>query len=179
MAMAAEAAPAAMAAKGPADLFEFIDHAKSNCLNQKDEHPWSCMVKAADSDEYCESNVDEQLLVNIEFREKVKIQKIIFKAAAEKEDHAPSDIKVYVNQEAMGFGDVDSVKPAQVFELESEDVESGKELATQYQRFQNVNNISIFVERNHGDTDTSILSRIVLIGCPIAGTNMSELKKVG
>ena len=94
-------------------------------------------------------------------------------------DEAPSDIKIFVNCGALGFGDVESQKPAQVFELEASDVEEGKPIDTAFVRFQNVQNMSIFVERNHGDADTSILNRIQLIGCPIAGTNMNELKKVG
>jgi hypothetical protein len=94
-------------------------------------------------------------------------------------DEAPSDIKVFVNAGALGFSDVESQVPAQVFELEASDVEEGNAIATKFVRFQNVQNISIFVERNHGDADTSILNRIQLIGAPILGTNMSELKKVG
>ena len=34
----------------------------------------SCLPQGGDDDQYCESNVDEQLLLNIGFREKVKIK---------------------------------------------------------------------------------------------------------
>ena len=99
-------------------MFEFVEKSQTNCLNQKDEHPWeamlkvqcvsrvsptvavvglglscrrgnsavwppslsqpetdgSCLPQGGDDDQYCESNVDEQLLLNIGFREKVKIK---------------------------------------------------------------------------------------------------------
>ena len=32
------------------------------------------LVQSGDDDQYCESNVDEQLLLNIGFREKVKVK---------------------------------------------------------------------------------------------------------
>jgi len=161
------------------DLFEYIEKSQTNCLNQKDEHTWEAMLKGGDDDQYCESNVDEQLLLNIGFREKVKIKGIVIKGAAGKEDEAPSDIKLFVNAGALGFGDVDDKKPAQVIELSAEEVENGSVIDLQFVRFQNVQNISVFVERNHGDADTSILNRLQLIGCPILGTNMNDLKKVG
>merc|ERR1712146_194294 len=68
----------------------------------------------------CESNLDEQLLLNIGFREKVKIKGIMIKGAAGHEDQSPSDIKVFVNAGTMSFGDVESQKPAQVLELAPE-----------------------------------------------------------
>jgi len=160
------------------DLFQFVEKSQTNCLNQKDEHTWEAMLKSGDDDQYCESNVDEQLLLNVGFREKVKVKGIAIKGAAGKEDEAPSDIKIFVNAGTLGFGDVEQ-KPAQIIELSAEDVESGAVIDTNFVRFQNVQNMSIFVERNHGDADTSIVNRIQLIGAPIAGTNMNDLKKVG
>merc|ERR1712205_188181 len=84
-----------------ADLFEYIDPANTNCLNQKDEDPWQAMLKGGDDDQYCESNVDEQLLLNVGFREKVKIKGIVLKAAPGKLDEAPSDVQLFVNCSAM------------------------------------------------------------------------------
>jgi len=161
------------------DIFEFVEKSQTNCLNQKDEHPWEAMLKDGDDDQFCESNVDEQLLLNIGFREKVKIKGFVIKGAAGHEEQSPSDLKIFVNAGAMGFSDVESQKPAQILEISAEDVESGKQIDTNFVRFQNVQNISIFVERNHGDADTSVINRIQLIGSSIVGTNMSDLKKVG
>jgi len=161
------------------DLFEYIEPQSCNCLNQKDEHPWQAMVKGGDDDQYCESNVDEQLLLNIAFREKVKIKAILVKGADGKEDEMPSDFKVFVNLGAMGFADVDTLKPAQSFTMEQEDVAAGKLQETQFVRFQNVSNISVFVDRNFGDADTTVINRLQFIGVAIDGANMNDLKKVG
>merc|ERR1711988_1190326 len=81
-------------AKGFGDVFEFIEPTQTNCLNQKDEHPWQAMLKGGDDDQFCESILDEQLLLNIGFREKVKIKSFVIKGAAGHEDSAPSDVKV-------------------------------------------------------------------------------------
>jgi len=160
------------------DLFDLIELNQTECLNQKDDHPWQAMLKAGDDDQYCETNVDEQLLINIGFREKVKIKSFVFKGPAGREDEFPRDIKIFVNKR-LGFGDVDSEKPAQVYDLEPEDVEAGKEMPTNFVRFQSVNTLTIFVERNNGGADTSILNRIQILGSPIMGTDMNNLKKVG
>ena len=74
-------------------------------------------------------------------------------------DEMPSDFKVFVNLGAMGFADVDTLKPAQSFTMEQEvspsssclqieprpvqDVAAGKLQETQFVRFQNVSNISV------------------------------------
>jgi len=181
MSCCGEAAPPpnVAVAKGFSDVFEFIEAASTNCLNQKDEHPWQAMLKGGEDDQFCESNVDEQLLLNIGFREKVKIKGIMIKGSAGHEDQSPSDVQIFVNTGTMGFSDVESQKPAQLLTLEAEDVENGKCHETNFVRFQNVQNLSIFVERNHGDTETTVINRIQLIGCSIMGTNMSDLKKVG
>jgi len=180
MSCGGEQAPPMMApvVKEYVDLFDLVEPSQIECLNVKDEHPWQAMLKAGDDDRFCESNVDEQLLLNIGFREKVKIKSIVFKGAPDKEDEFPRDVKLFVNKR-LGFGDVESGKPDQLLDLEPEDVADGKVIDLNFVRFQNVTGLSIFVERNNGGADTTIINRIKIIGCPIQGTNMSDLKKVG
>jgi len=46
-------------------------------------------------------------------------------------------------------------------------------------RAQRVTTVTIFVETNQGDADSSVVSSIKFYGSPVQGTNMSEFKKVG
>ena len=44
---------------------------------------------------------------------------------------------------------------------------------------QRVTTVTIFVETNQGEADSTVLSSIKFYGSSVAGTNMSEFKKVG
>ena len=67
-------------------------------LNQQDAHPWQHMLKAGDEPTYCETNVDDQMILNVGFREKVKVYSISFKAQAEYESSAPLNVRIYANK---------------------------------------------------------------------------------
>merc|ERR1711924_157132 len=98
-AMQGQVAAPAVAVKEFVDLYDLIEMLQTDCLNQKDEHPWQSMIKPGDDDMYCESNMDEQLLLNIGFRERVKIKGITFKCNAGGDSDAyPRDVKIFVNK---------------------------------------------------------------------------------
>ena len=42
-----------------------------------------------------------------------------------------------------------------------------------------MSSLTVFLESNQGDTESTALSRLELIGMPVATTNMKDLKKVG
>jgi len=81
------------------DLFEFIDPSEVECMNQAQDHPWQHMLKAGDDPSYCESNTDDQLILNFGFREKVKVYSMSVKGLEGREDSAPLNLRVYVNKE--------------------------------------------------------------------------------
>ena len=47
-----------------------------------------------------------------------------------------------------------------------------------YVKFQNVQNVQIFVQNNQEDTETTVISQLKIIGCPISTTNMSDFKRI-
>eukprot|EP00658_Telonema_sp_P-2_P084361 TRINITY_DN934_c0_g1_i2.p1 TRINITY_DN934_c0_g1~~TRINITY_DN934_c0_g1_i2.p1 ORF type:complete len:135 (-),score=45.11 TRINITY_DN934_c0_g1_i2:402-806(-) len=127
---------------------------------------------------FCQSNTDEQLLVNIGFREKVKVFSLIIQGVENFDDNAPLNVRIYTNKR-MGFMDVDDHKPEQELELSLEQAMYGQPIKLNFVRFQNVSSVSVFIETNQGMAESTMISRLVITGMPIAGTDMNALKKVG
>ena len=46
-------------------------------------------------------------------------------------------------------------------------------------KFSAVSSLTVFVESNQGDEESTCLSRIELVGVPVPTTNMKDLKKGG
>lgn len=45
-------------------------------------------------------------------------------------------------------------------------------------KFQNVQNIQLFIKDNQKDKDVTVIEHLAFIGSPISTTNMSEFKRV-
>ena len=58
------------------DLVSLIDKNQSECLNQSDDHTWEHVLTPA-ATSYLESDVDEQLLLHVTFRQAVKLHSLI------------------------------------------------------------------------------------------------------
>lgn len=58
------------------DLVGLINKAQSECLNQSDDHPWEHALNSA-SGIFLQSDVDEQILLNISFNQPVKLHSLI------------------------------------------------------------------------------------------------------
>ena len=71
----APAAPAVL--KTTSDLEPCMDKSQSFCLNEATAHPMSNLF-VGDSTLFLESDADEQLLINISFRDTVNLEAISF-----------------------------------------------------------------------------------------------------
>ncbi|KAI8470651.1 MAG: PITH domain-containing protein [Monoraphidium minutum] len=162
----------------PKDLLEHIDFSNLECLNEKHGHPAANALKQGyreDGGLFCESDTDEQLLFNIPFQQKVKIQSITIKGPAD--GSAPKSVKIYVNRTSMGFSDVDSVPAALSVSLSGAGSEEGETVVLKLAKFSNVTQISLFVESNQGDEETTKVSKIGLSGWAGETFNVAEIKK--
>lgn len=116
-----------------------------------------------------------QLLININFNQKVKINGIGIKAK-EDDPTAPKTIKLYANRASMGFSDTDSVPSSQDLVLTPAQL-NGEPLPLKLVKFTNVLMLSVFIEGNQGGEDVTRLSKVVLYGSAGEVFNVAAIKK--
>ena len=79
-------------------------------------------------------------------------------------EHAPSKIRLFVNPlDSLDFDSAKDEKPTQELELSASDVStSAKALELRYVLFQNVQSLAIFIPANHGDEETTRVSKLAV-----------------
>mmetsp|Transcript_41999 Transcript_41999/g.50913 ORF Transcript_41999/g.50913 Transcript_41999/m.50913 type:complete len:187 (-) Transcript_41999:568-1128(-) len=162
------------------DLLTHIDFSHAQCLNEQPSHAHNNSVHQGlreDDGLFLESDADEQLLLTLPFQQVVKVFSMKIKATDA--DKAPKTVKLFVNRESLGFDEASSETAAQTIELSPEDLAKGNSINLKFVKFQNVRSLTIFVESNHGDEDTTIINHLSFTGCPVDTTNMNDLKKTG
>ncbi|KAL1132615.1 hypothetical protein AAG570_010567 [Ranatra chinensis] len=158
---------------GHMDLSSFILKMNCEALNESDEHPLAHCLSSSDG--YLESDCDEQLIISLAFNQAVKIHSIRVKAPTDK---GPKTLKLFINQpNTLDFDSASSNQPIQELVLSPTDLE-GNPVNLRYVKFQNVQNIQIFIKDNQGSTETSRIDHLQLIGSPIITTNMGDFKRV-
>ncbi|GFR46748.1 hypothetical protein Agub_g8373 [Astrephomene gubernaculifera] len=161
------------------DLLEHIDFSSLECLNEAPGHGADQVLKQGYREQdglYLESDTDEQLLLNIRFHQRVKLQGIVIKATDEAK--APKTVKLYTNRPHMGFSDVSSVPCAQQLDLSPAQVAQGATLPLKLVKFTNVEVLSVFIESNQGDEEVTQLTKLALLGAAGEVFNVAEIKKV-
>lgn len=159
-----------------ANLNGYISLDNMACLNADND---TSMKSIFESDHgLLRSDADEQLLMLIPFTEKVKIKSLAFRSHPRDGESSPAIVKLFVNQPNLDFSDCEDATPSQVLKLGEEDTK-GTPIPLKFVKFQKVQTLTVFIESNQDDEDVTSLSNLTIIGCPIAGTNMKELKKMG
>lgn len=154
---------------GQIDLLSFINQNQSECLNDSDKFPFSAFISGQNSKLI--SDVDEQLIINIQFNVPVKIHSLKISGPG---SHAPKAVKLFINNPViLDFDKAQSSKPIQSFDFSEEPLQS-----VYYVKFQNVQKVLIFVENNKGDEEQTIIEELKIYGTPLQATNMNEFKRV-
>mmetsp|Transcript_24975 Transcript_24975/g.25189 ORF Transcript_24975/g.25189 Transcript_24975/m.25189 type:complete len:212 (-) Transcript_24975:81-716(-) len=109
------------------------------------------------------SDADEEIMINVRFISPVHIRKIMVIGGGESEAFHPRNMKCYVNYDAMDFTSLDSVRPAQEFDLPINN-NGSSELITAIHPFTNVNMVSFYFPSNHGDIETTSIRYIGMQG---------------
>ncbi|CAK9834106.1 Thioredoxin-like protein 1 [Anthophora retusa] len=159
---------------GHMDLAAFITKAQCECLNESNEHNFLQCLSADDG--YLESDCDEQLILSISFTQAVKVHSLKIKAP---KDKGPKNIKLFINQpRTMDFDMADSNTSIQDLTLSAKDIEEGNPIPLRYVKFQNVQNLQIFVKDNQSGSETTRIDHVAVFGSLITTTNMGEFKRV-
>lgn len=139
-------------------------------------HPSIQQGYREDAGLYLESDTDEQLLVHIPFNQAVRISGIIIKSTAVP-DQAPKLIKLFTNRPTIGFNEAESDPGIQSIEI-TEDQLKGNVIPLKVVKFSRVNCLSVFVESNQGDEDTTRIEKISLLGSEGDTMDVSSIKDI-
>lgn len=64
------------------------------------------------------------------------------------------------------------------FSLEAKDLEGTNPVNLRFVKFQNVQNIQLFIRDNQNGSDKTQLDRLIFIGAPIITTKMDDFKRI-
>ncbi|OLY78808.1 Thioredoxin-like protein 1 [Smittium mucronatum] len=157
---------------GHVNLSQFIIKSQLECLNHSDDDDIQNVLKPDES--IISSDVDEQLLLNIVFSQPVKLFAIKITPGKEMEQ-APKSVKLFSNIQNMSFSDAESNSPTDATEFTEETYKSGGIFKVKFVRFQNISNLSIFINDNIGDGEVTSLQSVTLIGTPIQANDFSTV----
>uniref|UniRef100_A0A1B6CN15 Thioredoxin domain-containing protein n=1 Tax=Clastoptera arizonana TaxID=38151 RepID=A0A1B6CN15_9HEMI len=156
------------------DLTPFIMTSQCEALNESDTHPFAhCLTNT--EGQYLESDCDEQLILSFTFTQAVKIHSIKVKGPA---GNGPKTIKLFINQpNTLDFDSASVNQAVQEITLTENELQ-GIPVGLRFVKFQNVQNLQIFIEDNQSAEDTTRIDYLQLIGTPIVTTNMNDFKRV-
>lgn len=160
---------------GMVDLTSQINMSQLTCLNESDDHTVKYIFEE-NSDLYLESDCDPELLISIEFNQMIKLHSLNLTGPA---DAGPKTLRLFINQpHSMDFDSARDGNPVQEITLTKGDISDSGVVALKFVKFQNVNNLTIFIPDNQGDEETTRIQKLTLIGKTVAVTKMSEFKRV-
>jgi hypothetical protein len=155
------------------ELNTFISKQGTECLNEDDEHPHSeCLVSGPG---FLQSDCDEQLILAIAFNQPVRVHSLRFKAP---KDKGPKTVRVFHNQpNTLDFDKADGMGSTQDVILTESQLE-GEVVSLKFVKFQNVQNLQLFIKDNQTGSEFTVVEHLVVIGVPIDKTDMKDFKRV-
>jgi len=161
--------------KGQMDLLPMLQKKGCECMNQKKSHPYTNALHNSTEESYMESDVDEQILLHLEFSQSVKIHSLRIKAPVEL---GPKTIKLFINQPyALDFDSAVDNAPMQEITLAEKHMK-GELVKLKFAKFQNVHNMTIFFKDNQCNDEVTRINYLQVIGSPMVTTKMSDFKRV-
>jgi hypothetical protein len=157
--------------QGLMDLSIFMLKDMSECLNEDDEHT----LKHCLGEGYLASDCDEQLIISVQFNQAVKIHSIIMKAPA---DNGPKTLKLFINQPNFSFDQLSSTIAVQELQLNPKDLANESMINLRFVKFQNVQNLVMFIVDNQSGSERTVIQELKLIGAPIQTTKMDDFKRL-
>jgi thioredoxin 1 len=169
-----------------------LDRAGTHCLNESRDHSLQGLLAGTSP---LESADDAQLLLTLAFREPTKCMRIVLETSDD--GRAPRTLKLFANTPNIDFAQAEDEKPTQTFILVSvgtavaQQADDGAATARQvaytreangklraelplyFVRFQQVTHLSMLVEDNAGDADTSLLHALDVLAAEKVSLHVS------
>jgi len=162
------------AVRGHMDLTSMIFKSRTECLNASDDHTLEHALTSKEG--YLESDCDEQLIIALEFSQPVKLHSMKISGPV---DSGPKNVKLFLNQpNTIDFDSAESMECVQKFQLTTEQLTDTTPIPLRYVKFQNVQNINVFIKDNQEETETTIINQLAFYGSPVICSNMGEFKRV-
>lgn len=86
-------------------------------------------------------------------------------------------MKIFANRHSMGFDQASEEPATQEFELNEAQLD-GEPLQLKFVKFQNVNAVTIFIEDNQEDEETTKVMKLQLMGLSGEKMDVKDIKKV-
>ena len=157
-----------------------VDPKQTDCLNQKDDRTVAALFDENPAT-FLESDCDEQLLISMQFSQPVKIHSLRFQCTTEAEApdaSGPKEVVLFTNlTSALDFDDAEGRSGVQALTLTPAQV-AGEPVELRFVKFQNVTQLTLFVKSNQGDSETTAIKSLEMLGQPRESTNMKDFKRV-
>ena len=149
-------------------------------MNEAAGHGLRELLSPTASASYLESDADEQLLLGIAFLQSVKLFALRFTTSEPNTASAPKTIRLFTDALTIGFDEAATQTPAQEFQL-TKNQALGKELVLlRYVKFQKVTSISVFIQDNQEEAETTRLDKLEIFGSLESATAaMTSLRDAG
>ncbi|KAL4529264.1 hypothetical protein Ndes2526B_g04093 [Nannochloris sp. 'desiccata'] len=160
------------------DMLSFVDLRVMEALNAKPDKGLENALKQGyreDDGLVLESDTDEQLLIHLTFNQSVRLSGLVIKSSAG--GQAPKIVKLFVNQPTIGFSEATESPGVDSFDLTEAQL-TGEVVPLRLVKFNRVNCLTIFVESNQGDEDTTIIQKIAIQGSAGETFDVKDFKDV-
>ncbi len=158
------------------NLTEYIEKQNSLCLNEDSDHTYSNLF-VPDPALCLKSDCDEQLLLQIGFREPVNLQFIEIKFEAGNIS-APKTIKFFRNIPNLDFDTAEIEKPTDTYDIDTTTQANGSvRIQMVPMRWNNCSTLTAFVVDSHG-SEVCVVHNFNIFGTPTGGLkNVNDIGK--
>lgn len=108
------------------------------------------------------SDADAEIIITCRFTSPVSVRKLMVIGGGS-EEHHPSQLKCFVQQDNIDFNNIEEFRPVQVFNLPV-NATGTVELTTVLHPFTNISTLTFYFPANHGESDSTIIQYIGMQG---------------